>query len=518
MVTNYIKTKRYGIGNQFKRIYLVAPRHPESFWSMQGTVELLGAKTLMPNAALPTLMALTPFGINVEYVLCDENVSELDWNMPCDLVVITGATLHKKRIHELCAGFRQRGVKIALGGAYASINNDQCSHLADYLFIGEAEYTWPIFLHQWIKGNARSVYHQKTYVDLKDSPTPDWSLIDVNDYININVQTSRGCPNNCEFCDVIQYVGRKPRTKSVQQVMREVRNAHSIGARTVFFSDDNFLANKTFTEKLLVAIIEWNKVQTRPLSFSTQITVEIADDEKLLRMCADARFSVLFLGVETVRRKSLEEVKKFHNLKYDIFKRVNKISRYGIMPFLGMIVGFDNDDESVFAELEDFITRTNSPIAGISLLNAPRNTPLYKRMEKENRLIGDDFSGEWQLYTNIIPKQISREVLLRHYCELFKKIYDPEPFHRRLQGWLKQVEYSNALYIHKKFDPKQFFHGIRMIRYFLFLAQPAERKVFFKTMVETGKVNPKLMRRAFTFLAQYHHFYDFVRRKLPERI
>ena len=179
---------------------------------MQGTAALLGARTLMPNAALPTLMALTPPGINVEYALCDENISDLDWNMPCDLVVITGTTLHKKRIHELCDGFRNNGVKVALGGAYASINHDQCSHLADYHFIGEAEYTWPVFLQQWTKECAWPVYHQKTYVDLKDSPAPDWSLIDVNDYININVQTSRGCPKHCEFCDVIQYVGKKPRT------------------------------------------------------------------------------------------------------------------------------------------------------------------------------------------------------------------------------------------------------------------------------------------------------------------
>ncbi|HBI47522.1 MAG TPA: hypothetical protein DDX93_02190, partial [Smithella sp.] len=140
-----MKTKRYGSGDHFKRIYLIAPKHPENFWSMQGTVSILGAKTLMPNAALATLMALTPPDVNVEYILCDENVSKLDWNMPCDLVAVTGATLHTKRIHELCFGFRQRGVKVALGGAYASINHDQCKDLADYLFIGEAEYTWPEF-------------------------------------------------------------------------------------------------------------------------------------------------------------------------------------------------------------------------------------------------------------------------------------------------------------------------------------------------------------------------------------
>lgn len=513
-----IRKKLYGQGNQRKRIYLVAPRHPYNFWSMQGTAELLGAKTLMPNAALATLMALTPSGVDVEYVLGDENVAALDWNMPCDLAVITGATLHKKRIHELCAGFRENGIPIALGGSYASINHDLCTNMADFHFIGEAEYTWPAFLRQWVNGKAMPVYQQETYIDLKDSPAPDWSLINAGDYVNISVQTSRGCPNSCDFCDVIQYMGRKPRTKSVQQVMREVKNAHSIGARTVFFSDDNFLANKVFTAQLLAELISWNKEQTRPLSFSTQITVEVADDEIILRMCADARFSVLFLGVETVRRESLLEVNKVHNLKFDIEERINKISRYGIMPFLGMIVGFDNDDEGVFNELYDFIVRTNSPIAGISLLNAPRHTPLYRRLEKENRLIGDDFSGEWQLYTNIRPKQMSRSTLLSHYCELFKKIYDPKLFLHRLTSWLAQVNYQNNLYTNKSFDPRQLSHGIRMIAYFLLFAKKEVRKLFWQSMIGTWKINPKLLRRAFTFLAQYHHFYDFVREKLPKRI
>lgn len=507
-----VRTKRYGTGDHCKRIYLVAPRHQENFWSMQGTVDLLGAKTLMPNAALATLMALTPPGVNVEYVLCDENVSTLDWNMPCDLVAVTGATLHRKRIHELCAGFRQKGVAIALGGTYATIHHVQCRFLADYHFIGEAEYTWPLFLQQWVGGKTHSVYSQETYIDIKDSPAPDWSLINATDYININVQTSRGCPNCCEFCDVIQYVGRKPRTKSVRQVLCEVEAAHKIGARTVFFSDDNFLADKSFTRELLAALIDWNTAQSRPLSFATQITVEIADDNEMLKMCADACFSVLFLGVETVRRKSLEEVKKSQNLKYDIFERINKISRYGIMPFLGLIVGFDHDDESVFDELYDFITCTNSPIAGISLLNAPQHTPLYDRLKKEGRLLSDDFSGEWQLYTNIIPKLLSREELLLLYSELFKKIYDPALFHNRLQSWLKQVAYRSNLYVRKKFDPKQLANGIKMISYFLLAANRQERNLFIKTMIETWRINPDLIRRAFTFLAQYHHFHEFVNR------
>ena len=360
-------------------------------------MDIIGAKTLMPNAALATLIALTDDDIDVEYVLCDENVSSIDWNMPCDLVAITGGTIHEKRIRELCKTFNEKGKQIALGGSFASINHDLCDGLADYLCIGEAEYLWPEFLRQWMDNRAKPVYRQESFVNMKDSPAPDWSLINASDYVNINIQTSRGCPHRCDFCDVIQYVGNRYRIKSIEQILTEVKNAHNIGARFIFFSDDNFLGYIRFTKELLAALIEWNNLQTHPLTFSTQITINVADDEDLLRMFADAWFSVLFIGVETVREKSLEEVHKSQNVKYDIVERIKRISRYGIIPFIGLIVGFDNDDLTIFEDLYQFIEDTNNPIAGISLLNAPKKTPLYERLKKEGRLIGDDFSGEWQL-------------------------------------------------------------------------------------------------------------------------
>lgn len=505
-----VKSRFYGNGGDHRRIYLVAPRHPRSFWSMQGTVDLMGAKTLMPNSALATLMALTPQDVNVEYVLCDENVSEVDFNMPCDLVAVTGATLHSDRIKELCAGFRSRGIPVALGGTYSSINPELCKGFADYQFIGEAEYTWPEFLRHWKNDHPLPLYIQKTYVNMKDSPAPDWSLIKIGDYLNMSIQTSRGCPNRCDFCDVIQYVGNKYRTKSHEQIIREIRNAHALGARTVFFSDDNFLGNKRFTRELLRHIIEWNKLQSRPLSFSTQITLQAGDDDGLCRMFADARFSVLFLGVETVREASLKEVKKYHNMTRDMRERINRISKHGIVPFLGLIVGFDHDDISVFDELYDLIDDTGSPIAGVSLLNAPRNTPLYKRLEKQGRLIGDDFSGEWQFHTNIIPKQMDRELMLKNYRELYRRIYDPASFNRRINKWLKQVNYFSDLYDNRKFDVKQISNMLKIVMFLIFRADPALRSVFIKNIIETWKINPALMKRAFTLLAQYRHFYDFM--------
>ncbi len=504
------KVKRYGQGSRFLRVYLVAPRHPENVWSLQGTVEVIGAKTLMPNAALATLMALTPPGVSVEYSLGDENIAPIDWDMPCDLVAVTGSTIHVRRIAEICHAFRSRGIPIALGGSYASIYRDQCAPLADHLFIGEAERTWPKFLQQWRDGNAQPCYVQESHIDLKDSPPPDWSLIHAKDYVNLTVQTSRGCPNRCDFCDVIQYMGRLYRTKSVEQILAEVRNAHRIGANSVFFSDDNFFGNPAFTRELLRALIRWNTMQLHPLSFATQITLQVADDEDLLKMFADARFSVLFLGVETIRRESLEEIHKTQNIRHDMGERIKRISRHGIVPFLGLIVGFDHDDISVFDELYRFVEDTSSPIACVSLLNAPLKTQLFDRLTKEGRLIGDDFSGEWQLYTNIVPKQMSREELQQRFWSLFKKLYEPKRFDQRLRNWLAQVEYTSPLYVNKRADMKQFATALTMVKHFVFASDSSVRRMFYRNIVRMWKTYPRLMRRTITLLAQFRHFYDFV--------
>jgi radical SAM superfamily enzyme YgiQ (UPF0313 family) len=510
-----LRLKRFGPGPNRRRIYLIAPRHPESFWSMQGTVDLFGAKTLVPNAALATLMALTPADADVEYALCDENVSTVDWDLPCDLAAVTGGTLHARRIEELCQGFRARGTRVALGGTYASIEADRCGGLADHHFEGEAEYTWPEFLRDWSAGTARPVYRQPVFVDLADSPAPDWSLIEPADYLNFSVQTSRGCPNRCDFCDVIQYSGRLYRTKSVAQVLAEVRSAHALGARTIFFSDDNFLGNPSFTRTLLGELILWNVAQASPLSFSTQITVQVADDDELLRLFADARFSVLFLGVESVRHDSLAEVHKTQNLDRDIGERIRRISRHGIVPFLGLVVGFDHDDASVFDELERFVDETSSPVAGISLLNAPRHTPLHERLAREGRLASGDFSGEWQMATNIVPKQMTREELLRRYWALFQRIYEPRGFERRLGRWLEGVTFLSSRHPGPKADLRRILGLRRMLTHFLLHPDPEVRALFVRSLRNCWRIDRRLLRSTFTLLAQYRHFYDFVHRPLP---
>jgi len=305
-------------------------------------------------------------------------------------------------------------------------------------------------------------------------------------------------------------VGRQYRTKSVEQILTEVERAHAVGARTIFFSDDNFLGNKRFTKRLLERLLEWNLSQARPLSFSTQITIQVADDDELLKLLADCRFTVLFIGVETVREECLREAGKEQNFARDIRQRLSRISRHGIVPFVGLIVGFDHDDAEVFGELEQLLDDTGSPIAGISLLNAPKNTPLYKRLEKEGRVSEPDFGGEWQLASNVIPKQMSAEELQRRYWKLFTDIYRPEAFERRMRDWFNQVEYFNVDYNNRKADIRNFGSALRIFGH-LFVKEPKEvRSLFLRNLRATWKINPRLMRRLFILMIEYSHFYHFV--------
>ena len=505
-----LKIKRYGPKNPRGRILLVAPRQPDQFWSLQGAVDLFGAKTLMPNAALATLMALTPEDVSVEYALCDENIGKIDLDRPWDLVAVTGTTAHRRRIEVLCNAFKQRGVPVALGGPFASVHAERCRELCDHLFIGEAEYTWPRFLRDWTGGNgAGAVYLQDTQVDLADSPAPDWSLIKASDYQVMSVQTSRGCPNNCDFCDVIRYIGRGYRKKGFRQVLTEVKAAHAKGARTVFLSDDNFVGDKKFAKLLLTELWKWNSVQKRPLSFSTQATVEVGDDEDMLRLMSDVRLGVIFLGVETVRRESLAEVHKTHNLAGDLRQRLVNISRYGIVPFMGMVVGFDHDDATVFDEIYQFLEDVNALMVSLSMLNAPLGTKLHDRLLEEGRLVEGDFEGEWHAYTNIVPKQMTRDELISRHEALFRRIYEPRAFDRRLERWLEGVEHFGVLYGNKKNDMRQLLAMYKFFVYLFFKADKTMRSLFLKNIRRTWRINPRLMRRTFMILGHFRHYCDF---------
>ena len=499
------------------RIYLIHPKTPENFWAMRGALDIVGKKkTLMQNSALLTLIALTPDDVDVEYYYCDENIARVDWAMSCDLVGITGYTLQFERMGEISRRFRSRGVPVAAGGVYAAIDPEGVGKIADHLFIGEAEYTWPAFLRDWTQGQPKAIYRQETFVDMEDSPPPDLSYICPKNYHYFSLQTSRGCPNNCDFCDVIRVSGRKYRSKSIDRIMVELKNAQAWGAETIFFSDDNFVVNRKFTVALLKEITLWNRTLSRPLSFSTQATVMVGEDDELVKLLADARFSVIFLGLETISKECLYEVNKGQMACYDPFQVIPRLSSHGIVPFLGLIVGFDHDTAAVFQEIEDFLDKTASPIASISILNAPNNTPLYDRMKAQGRL-NEDFRGFWHMTTNIIPKNMTLQELYCGQKALFKKIYEPVNFERRMIGWLKNVTYLTELYSTKQKNFFRIFMIIRVFHHFMFRVPPAVTTMFWNVLKAAWKINPRLISRAVSVLVQYWHYYDFSQKESSQK-
>ena len=490
------------------RIYFINPLNPDNFWTMQSSVDAVGAKAMMPNNTLATLKALTPKELNIEYMYCDENISKIDFDMDCDLVALTGYTMHSQRIKEISAEFKKRNVPIALGGAFATLYPEEGKRAADHLFIKEGEYTWPRFLRDWINNRAEAVYEQKTLIDMSDSPPPDWSFIKGKDYLYFTVQTSRGCPNNCDFCDAIRLVGRGYRTKTIGQIMTEINNARIAGAETIFFSEDNFFVNKSFTKQLLAGIIKWNTSLKAPVSFSAQATIMIGSDEEILKMLADARFSVIFLGVESIKKECLNEVNKGHLLKYDPFQSVRRLSQHGILPFVGLIVGFDNDNAETFPGLEDFLNKTATPFASISILNAPEQTRLYERMKSRGR-IDENFKGLWHFSTNIVPVSMSIEELLSKHRNLFQKLYEPENFEQRALDWLSNIKYFSPLYKSSRMSLSKSLKLFK-IMWFYMLHEPRHvRALFFRLLKKSWKINPRLFKKAVTILAQYCHYYDY---------
>ncbi|MBM4320189.1 MAG: radical SAM protein [Deltaproteobacteria bacterium] len=492
-----------------RRIYLVAPKNPDAFWSMQATVDAVGARALMPNAALATLVALTPAEAGVEYVYCDENLAPVQLDLPCDLVALTGYTLHAPRLRQLSAHFRSRGIPVALGGAFATLDPDAARPLADHFFRGEAELTWPRFLRDLPQGRALAAYEQREPVSMADSPPPDWSLVRGRDYVYFTVQASRGCPNRCAFCDAVRLVGRRHRAKEIDQVLQEIDNARLAGATTVFFSEDNFFANRAYTQQLLQRIVEYNCRLARPLSFSCQASVAIADDDDLLRLLADARMSVIFLGVESVRQTCLEEIDKGHLFRPNLAERIRAISRHGILPFTGLIVGFDHDDAQTFPEIEQFLASTSTPLASISVLNAPEHTVLHERLKQAGR-ISEGFKGFWHASTNIVPSSMSLDVLLIRHRALFSALYEPARFEERAVGWLRGVRYHSPLYRKKKLTLQKLASALPVFRHYLLAAPPPVRALFFRLLRRAWHIDPRLVRKAITIMTQYCHYYSFV--------
>jgi radical SAM superfamily enzyme YgiQ (UPF0313 family) len=361
--------------------------------------------------------------------LLDENVEPIDFEAlrSFDIVGVTGMIVQRKRMIEILLRLREMGIYVAVGGPLASVDPGLFNGLYDVLFVGEADTTWPEFLADYSAGkHCPEVYEQKERTDMQVLPRPRYDLLKVDRYASGSLQFSRGCPFECEFCDIIVTFGRVPRTKTPKQVIEELEGLRRDGFFSVFIVDDNFIGNKKRARELLEEIVVWQETNGYPLRLSTEASVNLADDANLLELMYRANFRYVFLGIETPRVESLKETKKFQNARGDsLDDKLRRIQEAGLDVYGGFIVGFDNDDMTIFDDQYNFIQGNGIQLAMVGMLTAIPKTPLYARLEKEGRL------NMANPNSNIVPKQMSADTLQENYWKLVKRLYTPQAFLER---------------------------------------------------------------------------------------
>lgn len=412
------------------KILLVQPKSPASFWTCSEAESITGCAAYMQNLALPTLAAAVP--ADVEVRILDEAVEPIDFDEQCDLVGITGYITHRSRMVAIADAFRRRGRLVAIGGPYASLSPATLRPHADILFIGEAEQTWPEFLTDFRSGQWRAEYRAVETVDIHSSPLPAADKLRPDRYVVGVVQASRGCPFECEFCDVIVYLGRKQRYKTPERVVAEVDQLYSAGYRYMFIADDNFTANRRKAAQVMRAIEEWNRKNSEPVSFITQLSIDVARDNDipLVDLCVAAGLREAFIGIETPDPDALHEVKKHQNVTASMVADVHRLQRRGMIVWAGMICGFDADTTASFRRQYEFAQEAGTPIVSLSLLSAPEGTPLEKRLAVEGRLAAE--MSDVFMETNILPKQMTKEQLILGARWLWNKLYAPAAFLERV--------------------------------------------------------------------------------------
>jgi len=415
------------------KIYFVTPKNPASFWTMDSLLPILGKAAIVPNISLPTLAALTPDGYEV--VLCDENAQAVDMESNADVVGLTGYGIHAGRIRQLADHFRARGCLVVVGGPFASLCPDEVASFADVVFVGEAEHTWPRFLEDLRSGHPASRYEERSKPAPETWVAPQIQAIDVGRYSCMAIQCSRGCPFNCEFCDIIVTYGREVRRRDIDCVLAEVQRYRDAGATRIFFVDDNFIGNPRYARRLLAKLGEWGRARGHPIAFNAQVSLNVANDESLLTLLRDANFASVFIGIESPREVSLLEAKKPQNTRHDLVGQVQRVQRHGIEVQAGMIVGFDHDDPEIFDEQLDFLQQAGIPIAMVGMLQAVPTTPLFDRLARAGRLVPGEI-GDQFVFSNIVPASMSRRELYLGYAKLVERLYEPAAFADRVLRFL----------------------------------------------------------------------------------
>ena len=481
------------------KVLLIYPEFPDTFWSFKHALKFIHKKAAFPPLGLLTLGAMLPKEWSTR--LIDLNVTKLTekdlaW---ADWAFISAMVVQRESARQEISQCKEAGLKVVAGGPLFTSEYEQFDEV-DHFVLNEAELTLPPFLEDLQRGCARRVYETSEFCDIRRTPSPMWELADLKRYASMSTQFSRGCPFDCDFCNVTTLFGHRPRIKTAGQVIAELDALYTLGWRgAVFFVDDNFIGNKRYLKtQLLPALIQWRK-DKRGIPFNTEASVNLADDEPLMDMMVEAGFDSVFIGIETPDEVSLAECNKKQNKNRDLVESVKRIQRAGLQVQGGFIVGFDNDTHSIFQRQIDFIQKSGIVTAMVGLLQAPAGTRLYKRLKQEGRLAGH-MSGDTDGTTNIIP-QMDLDTLREGYRNIMSHIYSRKHYYHRVRTFLREYK---APKIEIPLDFQRFLAFFRSgIRLGIF---GNERLHYWRLLSWTLFRRPGLLPLAVTFAIYGYHF------------
>ncbi|MBW2094479.1 MAG: B12-binding domain-containing radical SAM protein [Deltaproteobacteria bacterium] len=481
------------------KILLIYPQFPDTFWSFKHALKFIHKRSAYPPLGLLTVGAMLPE--TWEKRLIDLNVtrlkeSDLAW---ADYAFISGMVVQRNDARHIITRCKKAGLKVVAGGPLFTSEYQEFPEV-DHFVLNEAELTLPPFLMDLEQGCARHIYTTSAFADIKKTPVPAWELASVKHYAAMSVQFSRGCPFNCEFCNVTALFGHRPRIKDAEQIIAELDALYRLGWRgQVFFVDDNFMGNKKYLKtQLLPALIQWRK-DKKGVPFNTEISINLADDKELMEMMVEAGFDAVFIGIETPDEGSLAECNKMQNKNRDLVQSVKAIQRSGLQVQGGFIVGFDNDTPSIFQRQIDFIQKSGIVTAMVGILQAPIGTRLYERLKNEGRLLGN-MSGDTDGTTNIIPR-MDLDTLREGYHRIMNQIYSPKHYYERVKIFLREYKDPKAKI------PLDFQHILAFFRSNIRLGVfGRERFQYWKILLWTLLRRPGLLPLAITLAIYGHHF------------
>jgi radical SAM superfamily enzyme YgiQ (UPF0313 family) len=500
------------------KVLLVCPRFPDSLWSFAGINAIAGVKSAQAPLGLATVAALTPPDWEVEVV--DENVRSIDFDTPADVVGLSIFNVQHARALEIAKEFRRRGRWIVAGGPYPTLCPEHGRGHFDTVFQGEAEETWPTFCREFAAGVRKPLYEQIDKVDLTRSPVPRLDRLDVDRYLYFYIQTTRGCPFTCEFCDIIITDGRRPRAKTIPQVMAEVEAVRAVGGTYVSFSDANLIGDPRHAKALLTALRDWGRRHRFPIKFSGELTINCADMPDVLDLLQAANFDSVFLGIESPRIESLHAASKRVNTRgrSTLLEKIRRIQSRNLVILAGMIVGFDTDDHAIFEEQYRFLLEAGIPFTTSGILFAIEHTPLHARLRAEGRLFDVDYDSiqvHGAADLNFVPKLMTVAELKAGYNWMIRQHYKYDNYRTRLVEAVRHFTKSDdpAIRSASRVDRTQLWRGLRIVAHYLL--GPRRKRDFFlgtlRDVARTGFTRQKLI-VSLGFLLLHKHFHEFVER------